>query len=231
MSDKSCLKIGHRGACGYAPENTLQSIQKALDCNVDMIEIDLFCCQSGEVVVFHDQRLERTTNGKGYLHRKTLEELKKLDAGNGEKIPTLKEVLDLVNRKTKINCELKGKKTLRPVIKIIEQYVREKGWKYDDFIISSYKRSKLRKIPKATHSKIPIGIIVTHYQLGFIQFAQKINAYSIHINRKLVNQCVINEAHQNNFKIFVWTVNDPKEIKELKEMGVDGIFSDFPDRI
>ena len=91
--------IGHRGAMGYEPENTLRSFQKALDLGVDMIEFDVHLCKSGELVVFHDEKVNRTTNGQGYIAQKSLEKLKELDAGQGEKIPTLEEVLDLVKGK------------------------------------------------------------------------------------------------------------------------------------
>ena len=105
------LKISHRGACGYEPENTLASFKKAIEINADMIELDVHVCKTGEVVVIHDEKVNRTTNGKGYVSQKNLESLKKLDAGKGKKIPTLIEVLDLVNKRVKVNIELKGKKT------------------------------------------------------------------------------------------------------------------------
>jgi len=104
------LKIGHRGAMGYEPENTLRSFKKALDLKVDMIELDVYVCKSDELIVIHDDKVDRTTNGQGYVVNKTFEELRTLDAGKNEKIPTLSEVLNLVNRKAKLNIELKGKK-------------------------------------------------------------------------------------------------------------------------
>lgn len=224
------IKIGHRGAAGYEPENTLISIKKALELKVDIIELDVYCCQSGELVLFHDPTLERTTNGKGYLIRKSYAELQQLDAGKGERIPTLESALKLINRKAKVNIELKGRRTLHPVLHMIEKYVHYYGWQYDDFLISSFKRSKLKKIRKLK-SKIPIGALLLYRSLGFLKFSQKIKTYAIHVNYKIVNSKLINDAHKKGIKIFVWTVNDLQEITYFKKLGVDGIFSDYPDRI
>ena len=224
------LKIGHRGAMGYEPENTLRSFQKALDLGVDMIELDVFRCKSGEIIAFHDEKLNQLTNGTGYVTKKTLAELKKLDAGKGEKIPTLEEALDLIDRKCQVNIELKGKRTLNTVLKVIEKYVRNKGWKYEDFIISSFMRHKLKKIPKH-HTPVRIGALLSYRIFHFFKFAKKIKAYSVHIKYNLVNEKFVKKAHKKGLKVFVWTVNEPEEIQRFKDMGVDGIFSDFPDRI
>ena len=139
------IKVGHRGAMGYEPENTLRSFKKALELGVDMIEFDVYVCKSGELVVIQDDTLERTTNGKGLVIEKTLAELKELDAGKEEKIPTLEEIMDLADKKVKINIELKGDNTAKPVLNMIEKYVDEKGWKYDDFLVSSFNHNELKK--------------------------------------------------------------------------------------
>src|ERR1700691_2371330 len=97
------LVIAHRGASGYEPENTLASFKKALEIGVDGIELDVHLSKDGNVMVIHDSWVNRTTNGIGRVENKTLKELQKLDAGNGEKIPTLQEVLDVINRKVLIN--------------------------------------------------------------------------------------------------------------------------------
>jgi len=102
------LKIGHRGAMGYQPENTLISFEKAIQLGVDMIEMDVEKCKTGELIIIHDQKVDRTTNGEGYVADFSFEEIKKLDAGNGEKIPTVQEVLNLVKNRVKINLELKN---------------------------------------------------------------------------------------------------------------------------
>ena len=162
------IKVGHRGAMGYEPENTLRSFKKALELGVDMIEFDVYVCKSGELVVIHDDTLERTTNGKGLVIEKTLAELKELDAGKEEKIPTLEEIMDLADKKVKINIELKGDNTAKPVLNMIEKYVDEKGWKYDDFLVSSFNHGELKNF-KELNPKIKTGILVEEknpYQLA-----------------------------------------------------------------
>ncbi len=224
------LRIGHRGAAGYEPENTLRSIAKALTLNVDMVEIDVHCCRSKEIVVIHDPKLDRTTNGKGQVSSRTLGELKQLDAGKGEKIPTLEEVLDLINRKAKVNIELKGKNTLKPVVRTIEHYVREKGWSYADFLVSSVYRFNLLRIRKL-NPLIPLAALFKHPAPGLLSLAAKIEAYSINAHFLKITEKFVAKAHLKNLKVLAWTVNDPADIKRMKELGVDGIFSDYPDRI
>jgi len=224
------LSIAHRGAMGYEPENTLKAYQKALDLKADMIELDAFVCKSGEVVCFHDRKLNRTTNGKGFVVKKTLEQLKKLDAGKGEKIPTLEETLDLIDKKAKVNIELKGKRTLKPVLRIIRKYIVTKGWPHEHFLISSVERHKLRKYARAK-ANFHIGALLAYRPFGFLKFAQRIKAYSVHVNRRLLSRNFVIEAHERNLKVFVWTVDEPQEIKWMKAIGVDGIFTNYPDRI
>src|SRR3989344_9380836 len=127
------LKIGHRGACGYAPENTLKSFQRAIDLGVDAIELDVQLCKSGELIVMHDNTVDRTTDGSGFIKKLKLKDLKKLDAGEGERIPTLEEVLNLVDRRVKVNIELKGPKTAKPALKLIDEYIKKKGGNLDVF--------------------------------------------------------------------------------------------------
>ena len=136
------LRIGHRGACGYEPENTLRSFNHAIQLGVDIVELDVHICQSGEIMVIHDIKVDRTTNGTGFVGDKTLDELKTLDAGKGEQIPTLQEVLDQINRRVKVNIELKGNSTAKPVLKLLEKYIKEAGWSYNDFLISSFNRDR-----------------------------------------------------------------------------------------
>jgi len=121
-------RIGHRGAKGYEPENTLLSFSKALQLNVDMIELDVHVCKIGDVVVIHDETVEGTTNGTGRVADMTLDDLRKLNADKGQRIPTLQEVLDLVDRRAKVNIELKEEGSVRPVFELLEKYVTERGW-------------------------------------------------------------------------------------------------------
>jgi glycerophosphoryl diester phosphodiesterase len=221
------LIIGHRGAMGYEPENTLRSFQRAIDLRVDMIEFDVHLCKTGELVVIHDEKVNRTTNGRGLVADKTLSELKKLDAGNGEKIPTLEEVLNLIDRKVKVNIELKGPHTATPTLKIIQKYLNQ-GWIYDDFLVSSFDSPEL-EIMRKRDKKINLAVAIDKDPLNYIQFSKDINAYSIHPIVKRTDQKFVELAHQNNLKVFVWTIK-PKEIKKMINLKVNGIFTNYPDK-
>ncbi len=143
MRNFSC--IGHRGAKGLEPENTLRSIRRALDLGVDGVEIDVYFVD-GQLVVIHDDTLERTTNGRGRVEEQSFDYLRSLDAGKGEKIPTLCEVFETVNRRAFINIELKGRNTAMPVFELIEEYCDSKGWKKEDFLVSSFDHRELGKL-------------------------------------------------------------------------------------
>lgn len=224
------LRIGHRGACGYEPENTLLSFKKAVELNVDMVELDVYVCKTCELVVIHDDKVDRTTDGKGYVIEKTFNELRELDAGKGEKIPTLNEVLDLINKKLKVNIELKGVSTAKPVSVLIEDYVKNKGWKYDDFLISSFNHYELREFNRL-NSDVKIGALITGIPIGFAEFAKKVNAYSVNLCIEFINPEFVNDAHERGLKVYVWTANDLDDIQRMRDLGVDGIFSNYPDRI
>lgn len=224
------IKIGHRGAMGYAPENTLISFKKALDLRVDMIELDVYVCKTGELVVIQDDKVDRTTNGKGWVTEMTFEELRSLDAGQGEKIPTLEEVFNLADEKTKINVELKGPETAKPVLSLIDNYVSSKRFSYDDFLISSFDHHELVKAKKI-NPDIKIGALITGVPIDYAKFGQDLGAYSVNLCREFINQEFVDDAHKKGLKVLVWTVNDHDEIKRMKDLGVDGIFSNFPDRL
>ena len=229
MSQK-VLKIGHRGAMGHEPENTLASVKKALELGVHMIEVDVHRSKDGHMMVIHDETLKRTTNGRGYVAKKTLAQLTRLDAGNGERIPTLVDVLDCIDKKAMVNVELKGKRTIRPVLRIIDHFVQEKGWSYDQFILSTMTRSRLKKLVKAK-PKVKIGALLGYRPNGFLKFAQKCGAYSVHVRLRHFYPPLVKQAHALGLQVYVWTVNEKDSIERVVKMGADGIFSDYPDRI
>lgn len=214
---------------GYEPESTLASFQKAIELGADMVELDVHLCKSGELVVIHDESVGRTTNGKGLVSQMILAELKKLDAGKGETIPTLEEVFDFVNRRVGINIELKGQNTAKPAADLIQRY-KTKGWNENLFLVSSFDREELREF-RRHDPNTKIGVLFKRRSNDLFDFATEIGAYSIHISLKEFSLDFLDEARQRGFKVFVWTVNSPKDIRRFVELGVDGIFSDFPDRL
>ncbi len=121
------LVIAHRGASGHIAENTLEAFEKAIELGADMVELDVYCCASGELVVFHDKLLDDKTNGVGFIEQQPLDRLKTYLVAGEYAIPTLQEVLDCIDRQVKVDIELKGADTAKPVAKLIDHYVKSKG--------------------------------------------------------------------------------------------------------
>lgn len=230
MKMDKILKIGHRGADGYKPENTLISFQKAIDLNVDGIELDVHLSLDGELMVIHDETIDRTTNGKGYVNKMTLQELKGFRINNNQEIPKLKEVFDLVNHQCFINIELKGIGTAKPVVDLIEKYVVEKDWNYDHFLVSSFDWNMLQEV-HLFNPKIKFGVLTEDTIEKALAFAKKINAFSIHPNYQLISREDVALMQENGFQVFPWTVNSTPDIQIMQTYNVNGIISDFPDEI
>ena len=227
---KKILKMGHRGAKGYAPENTLISFQKAIDLGADGIELDVHLSHDGAIMVIHDETIDRTTNGKGFVNKLSLQELKSFRTTKEQQIPTLSEVFDLVNRRCFINVELKGKETAKPVIGLINLYVSEKNWNYDQFLISSFDWKMLEEV-HFLNPKIRIGVLTGHSIEVALAFAKKIKAFSIHPKYRLVSKENVVLVQENGFEVYPWTVNAAAAIQKIKSFDVNGIISDFPDKL
>ena len=240
------LKIGHRGAAGLEPENTLRSFMRALKLGVDAVELDVHTCRTGELVVIHDFKVNRTTNGKGFVAKKRIDEIKLLKIKVGrikagrtkkEKIPQLSEVFDAVNKKAIINIELKGMNTASPVARLIKQYL-EKGWKPCHFLVSSFDHAQLNRF-KRIMPKIRTGALVddknTKHVLksypAFFKYMRSLNVYSINPPFEFISAQLVKDAHKAGFKVIVWTVNKKSDIKRMRSFGVDGIISDYPQRL
>jgi glycerophosphoryl diester phosphodiesterase len=224
------LKIGHRGAKGHAPENTLISFQKALDMGVDGIELDVHLSADDQIMVIHDATVYRTTNSDGVVNLLPLQELKALRIDNEHPIPTLEEVLDLVNQKLFINIELKGNLTSKPVVALIEKYVGEKNWRYDSFLISSFDWNALREV-HLLNSEISLGILTQTDLPLAIAFAKFIKAKAIHPQYHLLTKENVLQMQTDGFQVFPWTVNEPEDIQKIKTFEVNGIITDFPERL
>ena len=224
------LVIGHRGAMGHETENTLASIQKAIDLGVDMIEIDVFKIKSGETVVFHDKDVERLTDSIGDIEDYNFEDLQKLTLIGNHKIPTLQEVLNVIDKKVQLNMELKGSNTADRVNFIINYYIKEKGWSMDKFIISSFKWEELKTM-RALNAEVPIAILISGDPLKALDIAQELHAAAINPYFEDLTLENVNEIKKAGFKIYPWTVNEPEEIEAVERLGVDGIITNYPERI
>ena len=224
------LKFGHRGAKGHVTENTLESIQKALDLGVDGIEIDVHVCKTGELIVFHDFTLDRITNGTGEIGKFSLSELKQLKVENLYSIPTLTEVLDLIDNKIFINIELKGEHTANPTCAVIKDYVDNKNWTMDHFIVSSFQEKELLDV-FSCNPNIALGVLTKASVNQAVALAKRINAKAIHPNLALLSKDNVKQTQDQGYKVNVWTVNTKQAIARMKSYNVDAIISDFPDRL
>lgn len=229
------LCIGHRGAAGHVTENTLDSFQKALDLGSRHIELDVHCVE-GELLVFHDFTLDRMTGEEGRLGDHDLNYLRELNLPGGLRIPTLAETYQLVGPETGINIELKGPGTAALVADFIAQQTNS-----DWALVSSSNFAELIQFRQLT-STVRLGALI-HWEnidLGSIcldTLIEQLAPYSLHLplNAFLGGQhhveALLAEARSRGLRVFVYTVNEPEDIALLANMAVDGVFTDYPDRV
>ncbi|MBU1164441.1 glycerophosphodiester phosphodiesterase [Patescibacteria group bacterium] len=216
------LIIGHRGACGYAPENTLLSFQKAIDLGCNGTELDVHLTKDGEVVVIHDEKVDRTTDGHGYVSGMTLDELKKLNCEEGQKIPTLQEVIDLCKGKINLYIELKGKKTAKPVNEIIL-----KNNLTDDVRVSSFDIDMIKEI-KTANPNLKVSYLIRKYSKNIWKFALSIPLDSIGFRYNLVKKRRIKKAHELGLECYAWKILNKKIGDKVIKKGIDAICTNFP---
>lgn len=224
------LKIGHRGAKAHIAENTLESIQKALDIGVDMVEIDVHKCASGELWVIHDFTLDRTTDGSGEIAKRSAEEIRKLKVEGHYKIPLLTEVLDLIQGKCDINIELKGLNTAEPVCKEVQKRVASGKWQYSNFLISSFQKNELFQA-RQFDEQVPLAVLSKASVPEAIELGKLLNASAIHPSLGIITRDNTKLSQDAGFKVNVWTVNERQDILRMLDFGVDGIISDYPNRL
>lgn len=220
------LRIGHRGAAGHEPENTLLSLNKAVELGCDLTEIDVHVCASGDVVVIHDDMVDRTTDGTGEVSELSLDELKSLDSGKGERVPTLNEVLSSLKGRISLNIELKGQGTPEPVHGIVE----DSGWSPDDLVFTSFDWNMLDEY-RELDPEARLGPLAHVNIFHAARFASKIDAYCVNPFHNLCSRSFVGKAHKRGLKVYPWIVNELIDIEKMKNVGVDGIISDYPDRV
>ena len=196
------------------------------------IEIDVFKCLSGELVLSHENNLKRLTGKSGQLEKLTLGELKKFLVVGKYKIPTLTDVLQTIETPLFVNIELKGLNTAQATSKIITNLSKSTSWRLENFIISSFNWNELEQF-RSIDKNTPVGVLLSNSMSinEAIEFGKKINAQAIHPNFKLLNEKTVKKIKNNGFKIYTWTVNSKDDINYMKKFKVDGIISDFPDKI
>ncbi len=256
MDDKRPRIIGHRGAGGEAPENTLPSFQKALNDGATVVELDVHGTKEGEVVVIHDPTLERTTNGRGQVRKHKFEELRELDAGywftKGEgshypfrgqniKIPTLEQFLTTFpEAKAIIEIKQARPSIVRKVTGTIRKLSRENSVLLateDDRIMKEI-RAELRKNGMVVASGFSYGEVAAFMncvtagkESAYVPPGQALQIPREYAGIKLVSEQTLRAAHELGVEMFVWTVNETAEMSELLELEVDGIITDYPARL
>ena len=224
------LNIGHRGAKGHLAENTLASFQKAFDLGCDGIELDVHMSADGEVIVIHDETVDRTANGKGRIADLSLTQLKHLKIDGAHEIPTLSETVSFAPKDKLINIELKVKIAAKPVMHLIEKFVVENGFIYAQFLVSSFDWVALKEIREA-NPNIPLGVLTeTDLELA-VGFSESIKSETLHPYFHLLTAENTKQIQQKGIGVFPWTVNEHEDLIRMKSFGVDGIITDFPDRL
>ena len=213
--------MGHRGAAALEPENTMRSIERAVEIGVDAVEIDVRLSKDRELVVIHDSTVDRTTNGSGPVSGYSLDDLKKLDAGEGETIPTLQEVMELIGHKVKLVIELKEEETERMVVELIKRN------NLDDnvYVISFW--HELVKTVKVIESCIKTGVLLVGCPVDTC-VASQASADALVMKYNFVNRHFVEMVHKDGLQVFVWNIDDRHLLKPYVDMGVDGIGSNDP---
>jgi glycerophosphoryl diester phosphodiesterase len=232
------LVFGHRGARAYAPMNTLPSFELALEQGADGVELDVRLTRDGEMVILHDDSVDATTDGKGYVRDFTLSEIKALDAGSyfdakfaGARIPTLDEVFEAIGKRTRINVEIKAEGVRSDGVEVkVAEAIRRHGLARS-IIVSSFNPLTLRRF-RGEMPEVPIGFLhspetpfyVPHLMVGLPHEAR--NPHYEQIDRKYMEW-----AKGAGYRVNTWTVNDPLRAIQLRNWGVDCIITDQPDTI
>lgn len=221
------IVIGHRGAAGHEPENTLRSIARAIEFGADWVEIDVRAV-ADQLIVLHDDRLERTTDGHGPIEAVDFPALRRLNAGKGERIPLLTEVIDLIDARVGLNIELKGAGAASAVMALVHDYVaRRPDWR-GRFLLSSFDLEQTDQVSPAADWRI--GVLFKEPADAALARALRLGAWSINPSLRQVTPQLVHAAHAHGLKVLVYTVNRESDLRAMRQLGVDGVFSDYPDR-
>ena len=233
---KPVLIIAHRGASAHAPENTKAAILKALTMKVDGIELDVQLTRDERLVIFHDERLERTTTGHGVLSHQRYQDLTRLDSGSwfaprftGERILLASQALRLITPLCLANLELKPTPRAKALIR---QMVRCLRWtrSLNRVLVSSFDPSLLASL-KAAQPRIAVALLCRQNPKQAFRHARALGCVAIHPHTSLMNPAFIAQAHAADMRVHVWTVDRADEATQLLGMNVDGLFTNTPDRI
>lgn len=231
------IKIAHRGASGHFPENTSLALERAIEARADMIEVDCQLTRDGHVVIFHDERLRRTAGARGMLKDKTLEQLKKLDVGQwlkksykGERILTLEEVFEIIGDRADLCLDIKHFPKAAAGMEIKLLFIVSRYDCLERTIFSSFDYRCLRRVRELA-PEARIGVI---FDAGSkddpFAIARALAATSVHVQKDLATREFLEKAREQDLDVYVWTVNDVREMEKFVSWGVQGLVSDFPEK-
>ncbi len=225
---KRILRIGHRGAAGYALENTVASFQKAIELGCDMIEVDVAKTCDDELILMHDALVDRTTVATGFVRDLRRSDVESIRTKNGERLLMLHELLDTFGGRIRLNLELKSAGTAA----LVGRLLKKKGID-GQIVVSSFSHEEIREFKKLNAS-VKAAILLGGSPADLNDLAmliRKADADGVSLAYETVTSEVVQFLHENKYFVYVWTVNDPREIALMRSMGVDGIISDYPDRL
>lgn len=218
--------IAHRGASKAAPENTLKAFRLGFAQGADGLEFDTYQVNDG-IVVVHDRHLDRTTNGKGRVAEQSLDYLRSLDAGDGEQIPLLDEVLALIPAGKLCNVEIKHMSDATRWLDSLDAACANSGILSSQLLISSFNHHWLLAL-KQRRPTLQIGALTASYGLSAPEFARELNAWSVNIALDIVDESYVRKIKDAGYRAYVYTVDKPEDMLLLKGWGVDGIFTNLP---
>ena len=236
-SDAPIRVIAHRGFSGRAPENTLIAIRRAIEVGADMVEIDVTMTGDGHVILLHDETLDRTTDGLGAPTDMTLDEIRRLDAGSwfapeyaGEGVPTLDEALATVKGRILINVEIKSEAVSHGVVPRVAAAIEEHGM-IDQVVVSSFSPEALRLMKITDPTVVTASLFNKELHTGRdpLEIVQEVGSRGFNISAKRVTEAMIERCRTHGFPVAVYTVNEPGELRRLKDLGVNAVFTDHPD--
>lgn len=218
------LKIGHRGAAGYEPENTLRSIERAIDLGADLVEVDVQKTADNHLVIMHDKHVNRTTNGTGAIAELTSMQLSLLDAGRGERIPSLEDVLRVASGRIGVVIEIITPGIARDVLSIGRRF------SVDPLIFASFHHDELLTIREEEPDALTLALIegVPVDRVGFVRDAKVTH---VGVSRDSITPSFIDTLRNEGVAVFVYTANEHYEIEALSDLPIQGVLSDFPDRL
>ncbi len=214
--------VGHRGAAGHAPENTLLSFRTAIEIGCRAVEMDAHLSKDGEVIVIHDAKVDRVTDGRGSVRRMTVPELKSLRLAQGQRLPTLREVISLCKGKVQMHIELKARGTAEPVAELIQEFGVEA-----EVVILSFKIGLLKRI-KRLNPRLRVTYLFLRKPLRLWSIVKKVPIDVIGPRMRLATDKLVRRAHDLGCKVYVHVVNDPAAAERLTAMHVDAFCTDFP---